>query len=202
MLIICGNSIAEVEQDLAMAKMAMASGASVGLGGNSIEDAERALHFLNNAGPSFLFGMIGARFSSPLAPWLLWGIHLAAAGIVAASLPRTAHSSRAVLSISPVTIPQALAGVGFGKAGDGADGAGIQLLSSGEFFTGIQPQLLEFFFPHHTADPKAAAGDLQPGEPCALGIPGDLIDPGSKFCRICFGRSVPIQKGDQGIDAL
>ena len=48
MIIICGNSIAEVEQDLAMAKMAMASGASVGLGGNSIEDAERALQMLKN----------------------------------------------------------------------------------------------------------------------------------------------------------
>jgi hypothetical protein len=49
MIIICGNSIAEVEQDLAMAKMAMASGAAVGLGGNSIEDAERALQMLKNS---------------------------------------------------------------------------------------------------------------------------------------------------------
>ena len=48
MIIICGNSIAEVEQDLAMAKMAMASGAAIGLGGNSIEDAERALQMLKN----------------------------------------------------------------------------------------------------------------------------------------------------------
>jgi hypothetical protein len=49
MIIICGNSIAEVEQDLAMAKMAMASGAPVGLGGYSIEDAERALQMLKNS---------------------------------------------------------------------------------------------------------------------------------------------------------
>ena len=74
------------------------------------EDAERALHFLNNAGPSFLFGMIGSRFSSPLAPWLLWGIHLAAAGMVAASLPRTSGCSGMTLSIAPVTFSQALAG--------------------------------------------------------------------------------------------
>ena len=50
MIIICGNSIAEVEQDLAMAKMAMASGASVGLGGASVEDAEKALSMLKNMG--------------------------------------------------------------------------------------------------------------------------------------------------------
>jgi hypothetical protein len=49
MIIICGNSIAEVEQDLAMVKMAMASGASVGLGGQSIEDVERAMQMLKNA---------------------------------------------------------------------------------------------------------------------------------------------------------
>lgn len=74
------------------------------------EDAERALHFLNNAGPSFLFGMISSRFSSTGAPWLLWGIHLAAAGMVAASLPRTSGCSGMTLSIAPVTFSQALAG--------------------------------------------------------------------------------------------
>lgn len=50
MIIICGNSIAEVEQDLAMAKMAMASGAPVGLGGASVEDEEKALSMLKNMG--------------------------------------------------------------------------------------------------------------------------------------------------------
>ena len=74
------------------------------------QEAERALHFLNNAGPSFLFGMIGSRFSSPLAPWLLWGIHLTSAGMVAASLPRTSQTFRRKLSISPVTFSQALSG--------------------------------------------------------------------------------------------
>lgn len=74
------------------------------------QEAERALHFLNNAGPSFLFGMIGSRFSSPLAPWLLWGIHLTAAGMAAASLPRTERISRTELTISPVTFTQALHG--------------------------------------------------------------------------------------------
>ena len=43
MIIICGKTIAEVERDLEMAKMAIASGAMVGVGGATIEDAEKAL---------------------------------------------------------------------------------------------------------------------------------------------------------------
>lgn len=43
MIIICGKTIAEVERDLEMAKMAIASGAKVGVGGATIADAEKAL---------------------------------------------------------------------------------------------------------------------------------------------------------------
>lgn len=48
MIIICGKTIAEVERDLEMAKMAIASGAPVGIGGATIGDAEKAMEMLRN----------------------------------------------------------------------------------------------------------------------------------------------------------
>ena len=43
MIIICGKTIAEVERDLEMAKMAVASGMPCGIGGATIEDVEQAM---------------------------------------------------------------------------------------------------------------------------------------------------------------
>lgn len=43
MIIICGKTIEEVERDLEMAKMAIASGMPYGVGGATVEDAEQAL---------------------------------------------------------------------------------------------------------------------------------------------------------------
>lgn len=48
-------------------------------GNLSRQDARHMLSFCNNAGPSFLFGMVGAVFSRRSAPWLLWGIHIGSA---------------------------------------------------------------------------------------------------------------------------
>lgn len=48
----------------------------------SKNNAEHLLAFCNNAGPAFLFGMIGQMFPSDLYPWLLWGIHIAASWMV------------------------------------------------------------------------------------------------------------------------
>ena len=47
MIIICGNSIAEVEHDLELAKQAIASGMPYGVGGATIEDAEKGLEMLS-----------------------------------------------------------------------------------------------------------------------------------------------------------
>jgi hypothetical protein len=47
MIIICGKTIAEVERDLEMAKQAIASGMPYGVGGATIEDAERGLEMLS-----------------------------------------------------------------------------------------------------------------------------------------------------------
>lgn len=42
-IVLVGNSIAELERDLAMCKVAMASGKTMGAGGSSMEDVEKAL---------------------------------------------------------------------------------------------------------------------------------------------------------------
>lgn len=42
MIIICGRTIEECENDLAMAKQAMATGMPMGFGGATLEDAEQA----------------------------------------------------------------------------------------------------------------------------------------------------------------
>ena len=51
--------------------------------------AQRLLGFCSNAGPSFIFGITGILFSSPLLPWLLWAVHILSACLTALLLPRT-----------------------------------------------------------------------------------------------------------------
>lgn len=50
-------------------------------------EANRMLTFCSNAGPSFLFGMIGSQFPNFMYPWLLWAIHLASAIAVSCVYP-------------------------------------------------------------------------------------------------------------------
>ena len=49
--------------------------------------AERMLAFCNNAGPAFVFGVLGQMFPKPWMPWALWGIHLAGARFAAFCVP-------------------------------------------------------------------------------------------------------------------
>lgn len=49
MLVICGNSVAELEQELKMLKMAVSTGAMMGCGGNTIGGVEQALKALTSA---------------------------------------------------------------------------------------------------------------------------------------------------------
>lgn len=65
------------------------------------KDAERMLGFCNNAGPAFLFGMIATAFANRWTPWVLWGIHIASAVLVARL------SYQPVVS-APKTVPQTL----------------------------------------------------------------------------------------------
>lgn len=51
-------------------------------GSLSHSDGRRMLAFCSNAGPAFLFGVGAKLFPSIWMCWLLWGIHIASAGIV------------------------------------------------------------------------------------------------------------------------
>lgn len=45
------------------------------------------LSFCSNAGPAFLFGIIGSQYPGALYPWLLWAIHLLSAVAVSFIFP-------------------------------------------------------------------------------------------------------------------
>ena len=51
------------------------------------EDAERMLSFCNNAGPSFLFGMISSLFPDKTSALLLWAVHIASALLTGFLIP-------------------------------------------------------------------------------------------------------------------
>lgn len=51
------------------------------------QNAEKLLAFCNNAGPAFLFGMIGQVFQSKWMPWALWVIHIIGALTAAHCVP-------------------------------------------------------------------------------------------------------------------
>lgn len=48
----------------------------------SRHDGLRMMAFCNNAGPAFLFGVVGAAFDNLWIPWVLWGIHILSALMV------------------------------------------------------------------------------------------------------------------------
>ncbi len=77
-------------------------------GALSKQDAERMLGFCNNAGPAFLFGMVGQFFDSPQYPWLLWLIHILSTLLTALILPGAAHSGGQYQKQEPVTLAQAM----------------------------------------------------------------------------------------------
>ena len=52
-------------------------------GAVSKRDAEKLLAFCNNAGPAFLFGMVGQLFPGQSWVWALWGTHVLGAVIAA-----------------------------------------------------------------------------------------------------------------------
>lgn len=72
------------------------------------EDAQRMLAFCSNAGPSFLFGILGAKFPDFWMLWTLWGIHILSAVAVGIILPRHENLSQGPTTSSPVTLTQSL----------------------------------------------------------------------------------------------
>ena len=80
-----------------------------GSGQLSNEQAARMITFCNNAGPAFLFGVLGSMFSDSKYPWLLWLIHISSALLVGVLLPGS-RTEGAVRPLSrSVTVTDALA---------------------------------------------------------------------------------------------
>lgn len=52
MMMVCGNSVEELEHDLAMLKMAMATGATMGCGGATLADVEKGVAMLGGCCPT------------------------------------------------------------------------------------------------------------------------------------------------------
>lgn len=82
-------------------------GQAVRSGQISAEAAKRMVVFCNAAGPSFLFGIVGAIFPQRWVPWALWGIHFFSTILIAWILPVKAERSFAaghVYKITPTDI--------------------------------------------------------------------------------------------------
>lgn len=77
-------------------------------GNISKDDAKRMLGFCSNAGPAFIFGMLATTFTNPLAPWMLWGIHIASALLVGWALPGTAIGTCALRKNESVSVVKSL----------------------------------------------------------------------------------------------
>lgn len=70
--------------------------------------ASRLLAFCSNAGPAFLFGVVGQAFDSARAGWMLWLIHIVSAllvGLIAKDSP-VGENKRSVHA--PISLPRAL----------------------------------------------------------------------------------------------
>lgn len=73
--------------------------------------AEKMLAYSNNAGPAFIFGMLGQMFPDPKVPWLLWGIHIFSAmmiGMIMSPRILSSHDPRAKRKSSPQTMSRAV----------------------------------------------------------------------------------------------
>lgn len=71
-------------------------------------DAERLLSFCNNAGPSFLFGMVAPLFSTPSAGWMLWLIHIAGALTAGMVLKEEPEAASLPISGKEVSVQEAM----------------------------------------------------------------------------------------------
>lgn len=73
----------------------------------SRKQAARLIVFCNNAGPAFIFGVLGHMFSCSTVPWLLWLIQIISAFLVGLLLPaadtnRCIHPQRKPLRLNDI----------------------------------------------------------------------------------------------------
>lgn len=67
-------------------------------GSISKKTAEKLLAFTNNAGPSFIFGIISHMFTQKWVPWLIWSVHIISAIYV----------SQIIIISEDLTVPSAV----------------------------------------------------------------------------------------------
>lgn len=74
----------------------------------SQSDARRLIAFCNNAGPAFIFGVLGSLFSDSRAVWLLWLIHMISALLVGIILPGGKSQVSVVQRNQSISLPEAM----------------------------------------------------------------------------------------------
>lgn len=72
------------------------------------QDARRMLGFCSNAGPAFVFGILGSMFSTPWAAWLLWIIHILSAIAVGIILPGRSSRTAVPPAGQTLSLPEAV----------------------------------------------------------------------------------------------
>ena len=75
---------------------------------NSVQ-AMRLLAFCNNAGPAFIFGVLGASFSSNVVPFVLWSVHVVSAFLVGMLLPCAKDAEKVSTVFHDVRLTDAIA---------------------------------------------------------------------------------------------
>ena len=70
--------------------------------------AMRMIAFCNNAGPSFIFGVLSVMFTQGHTSWLLWIIHIISALLVGMILPASESSETVSISSKEIHITDAL----------------------------------------------------------------------------------------------
>ena len=74
----------------------------------SKNEANWMLTFCNNAGPAFLFGILSTKFSHWSTIWVLWGIHILSAMVVARLQSPGLHNHNVKMEIQSISPTQAL----------------------------------------------------------------------------------------------
>lgn len=72
------------------------------------EDAQRMTIFCNNAGPAFIFGMLGPLFEDPIDPWLLWAVQITGAVLTGYLLPGGTEAAISIKQRASISFPEAM----------------------------------------------------------------------------------------------